>query len=1094
MKKNIKKLLVRGLALSVVFSMAATSAFAAKVEAKQICEIEAHQHKEERKLICGKEAAEGHTHGDGCYAWSYELTCTEVESENVHSHSEENGCYKTIKVLNCQDAHHTEACYTSELTCTETGHTHGDGCYSVTEELACTETAEDHIHDSACYNVVENLTCTQAEGEHTHSDGCYTSELTCTEEHHTDSCYEERTELICTESDLPVHKHTEDCYTRGERGELLCALEERESHEHTDVCYETTEVKSVTCGKEEHTHTASCYSNEDVATGLKLEDALKAALDGDGDVVLILNGQVLKYSEGGNAITVNGKDLTIQDEIGGGGIQAGPTGNQTIRIIKVVNGTVNLEGGKISGGNGNGGGAVYIGEGGSLNMSGGEISGNHSQSNGGAVLVDKDGTFNMSGGTISNNTAANDGGGVAVMDGTFNMSGGTISNNETNADTWTNSKYPEPEGQGGGVYVGNKGEFELSGGTISGNTAGEGGGIFVDRGVNTYEGIGSFNMTGGTVDGNSAMLGEGGGIYIQGEGEISGGKITNNVTYTYKDLGGGGIYIESDGTLKLTNAIITANTANGLGGGIAACVHGKTIVYAEKGAAIFGNSADGKGHSAGYGGNGQSATDGYILWAGNDVLKNCAQDIFTAGDATAVNSQGTAGVIVGNTMLGDGQANWTGWTYCYVVDENGKPVNFGTPEAPEYAFELTEVTESNNGTVFGNRLMFMTANPDKESIDKALESVTNQGVIISGNLSANSHGGGIANNGMLTIGEAGGSNMNSYRPETELEKNLESNNEDVTIADKTFTFEVVDKDQKVIGTMQNDEQGNAKFDFPPELFNDVEFGDGEVEKTYTFYVREQNDNQANVTYDSSLYRVTFKIVKTVEKVTIGNEVVEVETLTVGEPVIEILSEDGTTYVPVDGIEFNNKYTEPPVETTTPPVETTTPPVETTTPPVETTTPPVETTTPPVETTRPPEPTPVVPEPTPVVPETPVIPEVPETPEIPEPPVTPEEPEEIFPDVPQVDIPNLEVPLADIPEEADIPDSDVPLADIPDADVPLVDIPEGDVPLADIPDGDVPLADVPKTGDNSLIWALTTLFSGLGLFWLMLDKKRKEDAE
>ena len=52
------------------------------------------------------------------------------------------------------------------------------------------------------------------------------------------------------------------------------------------------------------------------------------------------------------------------------------------------------------------------------------------------------------------------------------------------------------------------------------------GGVVVGDGS---AGPGKLNMTGGTVDGNTATLGEGGGIYIQGKGEISGGRITNNV-------------------------------------------------------------------------------------------------------------------------------------------------------------------------------------------------------------------------------------------------------------------------------------------------------------------------------------------------------------------------------------------------------------------------------------------------------------------------------------------------------------------------------------------------------------------------------------
>ncbi len=98
--------------------------------------------------------------------------------------------------------------------------------------------------------------------------------------------------------------------------------------------------------------------------------------------------------------------------------------------------------------------------------------------------------------------------------------------------------------------------------------------------------------------------------------------------------------------------------------------------------------------------------------------------------------------------------------------------------------------------------------------------------------------------------------------------------------------------------------------------------------------------------------------------------------------------------------------------------------------------------------------------------------------------------------PEVDVPDADVPLTGVPEEVVIPDVDVPLADTPDVpvmDIPVADVPMGNVPAADvvdIPNANVPLADVPKTGDDSRIWTLFALISGLGLAWLMLDKKRE----
>ena len=47
---------------------------------------------------------------------------------------------------------------------------------------------------------------------------------------------------------------------------------------------------------------------------------------------------------------------------------------------------------------------------------------------------------------------------------------------------------------------------------------------------------------------------------------------------------------------------------------------------------------------------------------------------------------------------------------------------------------------------------------------------------------------------------------------------------------------------------------------------------------------------------------------------------------------------------------------------------------------------------------------------------------------------------------------------------------------------------------DLEDPDVPTAEVPETGDASLIWAAAALLSGIGLAWLVISgKKREENA-
>lgn len=98
--------------------------------------------------------------------------------------------------------------------------------------------------------------------------------------------------------------------------------------------------------------------------------------------------------------------------------------------------------------------------------------------------------------------------------------------------------------------------------------------------------------------------------------------------------------------------------------------------------------------------------------------------------------------------------------------------------------------------------------------------------------------------------------------------------------------------------------------------------------------------------------------------------------------------------------------------------------------------------------------------------------------------------------PSVTVPGDGVPLADIPEGADIPDEDVPLAGIPVADIPDADVPlSGFQGLTGIPDEDIPLASVPKTGDSSGLWHMMALLSAFSLMAVsMLDKKKRQEMK
>lgn len=138
--------------------------------------------------------------------------------------------------------------------------------------------------------------------------------------------------------------------------------------------------------------------------------------------------------------------------------------------------------------------------------------------------------------------------------------------------------------------------LEFVKGTVQNNEADAGAGIFID-----YEC--GFTMKGGSILSNTANTHEGGGIFTNGAwssdfkakyGQIVGGTIEGNKTKTTTDWGGGGIYVNNDGKLRIDSALITENTANSLGGGVAGCPHAKIgIGEMTNGAAVFGNIVNG---------------------------------------------------------------------------------------------------------------------------------------------------------------------------------------------------------------------------------------------------------------------------------------------------------------------------------------------------------------------------------------------------------------------------------------------------------------------------------------------------------------------
>jgi hypothetical protein len=235
---------------------------------------------------------------------------------------------------------------------------------------------------------------------------------------------------------------------------------------------------------------------------------LRITIHGGGNTVQVdRTGTSLLTTSWGLGLTVEFQDITLRGRAGNSvpvvqviagtlTIKAGCriTGNTTSSAgggVSVTYGTLNMDGGAISGNTSGYGGGVFVGSG-TLTMSGGAISGNTCSSAGGGVFVDS-GTLTMSGGAISGNTCSSNGGGVAVLTGTLTMSGGAISGNTSSSSYYSSS--------GGGVYVSEHGTLNMNGGAISGNISSSSSSYYSSSGGGVCV-SGTMNMSGGTIGGN----------------------------------------------------------------------------------------------------------------------------------------------------------------------------------------------------------------------------------------------------------------------------------------------------------------------------------------------------------------------------------------------------------------------------------------------------------------------------------------------------------------------------------------------------------------------------------------------------------------
>lgn len=352
-----------------------------------------------------------------------------------------------------------------------------------------------------------------------------------------------------------------------------------------------------------------------------------------------------------------------------------------------------------------------------------------------------------------------------------------------------------------------------------------------------------------------AQNSEGGGIRIAaptvGDFNVSGKKayITNNTTNTTFDWGGGGVFIQGGNNdknidsarLKIYNALITNNSAQGYGGGFAACPTGKTAITDTNGIAIFGNT-DANGSKLSGDSNEKKEdrldTEGGVITP--DFKENGHEDLFLVHKKNNENNGDYIAAVTGQ-MLGGGAANWKG-----TIDGDTQTF-IGKYEGAQAKYRIG-----------------LAANPTDPDKDEAIKAAT---LFITGNTS-NVHGGGIMTNGDVIAGST--AQVNVY-PKMKLNgtKELKGRN----LKKGEFEFELLKQGSnlqapsfndkgalqpngcQVVDTVQNDTNGSFTFDL----------GEVYADTNLVYYLVEKPGAEKDITYSKTIYKIEPTVTKDTSK-------------------------------------------------------------------------------------------------------------------------------------------------------------------------------------------------------------------------------------
>lgn len=601
------------------------------------------------------------------------------------------------------------------------------------------------------------------------------------------------------------------------------------------------------------------YVTESVANGTRTTETLKAyKADIAGAIVACDGSSYLKLI---NLYSSNGKGGTFKLE---SGVITQQQGSSVGSLVYAQDGsTVAMGGGYICGASGSGaGGGIEVRNNSNLSISGGVIAGNSAPSGGGVFAGGS--VVTVTDGIISgNSTLANTpgyGGGIMGEGSNITVSGGYVTNNAYQHDYKVQGPYDDHNGNGchggGGIAALSSGEGQtngslaINGGYITGNYSAEaGGGVYAGA---WKRALSSFTFSGGTIASNVAQNSEGGGIRIAaptvGVFNVSGTKayITNNTTNTTNDWGGGGVFVQggnsgenvNSASLKIYNALITNNSAQGYGGGFAACPSGKTAITDTNGIAIFGNRDENGAHLSG-GTNSKNEDQPTTVKGGEitDTFKqNGHKDLFLIRKSD--NSDYIAAVT--GQMLGGGAANWKG------TIDGQPPTTIGKYEGAQAKYMIgldADPSDGDQGLARDNATLFITGNK------------------------SNIHGGGIMTNGDVVAGST-----QEVKVYPKMKLNGSKVFEDGTLKGNDFDFQLLKQNEikdengqvtgytvpsfdandtlqpngcSVVNTVRNDSSGHFAFNLS-EVYADDDL---------VYYLVEVPGADKDVTYDKAIYKI-----------------------------------------------------------------------------------------------------------------------------------------------------------------------------------------------------------------------------------------------